>query len=399
MRVEATWRAWLLLASGIVSLTHGVAVGSPLEAMAGSSIILLLSAMNAYARAAARLLARARIKAPREAEAPRGAVTLPLRIEEAPRLPGRTYARLPEAYWGLTPRGDAEVVEGEAQLPLAASTGLYLIRQVELAAEDPLGLFHGVASRSVETRLLVRPRVPEARNQLLAAPLPPAPGVPALHGPPDPLEMLWLRPYQAGDDPRLVDWKASARTGSLVAREPGKSLDASRMALLLEASEDSRTGEPGSMGHDLVFEAAAAILASLPPGEPGPRVAVYNGACTLLPGSTAWETLSSLLAAAPRLASAAQPYDAHGHARCAERASQTTAALLSLHPPVSLLEADLELLSTAAPRVVAAAIHDNPDTAALETLEASRRGSPVEIAWATPETAPLLLNKAWKQEP
>ena len=395
MRVEATWRAWLLLASGLAALGHGVAAGSPLEALAGSTMLLALSAMAAYARAAARLLGSARVKAPREAEAPRGRVGVPLRVE-APRLPGGLRARIPQAQWGLEPLGEASVEGGEALVPVAASTGVYPLRGVELVAEDPLGLFRGVAERPVEARLVVRPGVPEPQLQALEAPLPPAPGAPAALGPADPLETLWLRPYQAGDDPRLIDWKATARAGEPVAREPGRSLDASRLAIVLDASEDSRTGEPGEMGHDVVFEAAAAILAALPPGEPGPMVAVYNGACALIPGSTAWERLYGLLAAAPRLASSAQAYEARGYSLCAWRASRGAAALVSLHPPGGLLEADLGQLAEAAPSVLAAAIHRDWALAAREAEEASRGGAPVRVSWATPETAPRLLAEAWR---
>jgi len=395
VRVEATWRAWLLLASGLASFGHGLAAASLQEAIAGSAILVALAAMNAYARIAARLLSRARAEAPLRLEAARGRIAVPLKVE-APRLPGGVRARLPTAYWGLEPLGEAPVEGGSALVPAAASTGVYPLRQVDLVAEDPLGLFRGVAGRPVEARLAVAPRVPEPRLPAVEAPLPHAPGAQALQGAPDPLEILWLRPYQAGDDPRLIDWKATARSGSLTVREPGRSLDSSRLAILLEASEDSRTGSPGEMGHDLVFEAAAAILAALPPGEPGPRVTVYNGACTTLRGDTAWETLKSLIAAAPRLAAAAQPYEAHAHARCAERASTGMAALLSLHPPGGLLEADLESLAAAAPRVVAAAIHGDEESAAREALEAFRRGAPLKVSWATPETAPRLLGEAWR---
>lgn len=142
----------------------------------------------------------------------------------------------------------------------------------------------------------------EARHTLLVTPLLaplPAFGLPARYpfggqATPqrlleDPLRIAGIRPYQWGDEPRRINWKATARTGMFQSKvyEPG---DQHRLLLLL----DSRTFLEAWLGIDLDLQeltiCAAASLAHRWLGADYPVGLATNG--TLLPTTPARDTRS-----------------------------------------------------------------------------------------------------------
>lgn len=63
-------------------------------------------------------------------------------------------------------------------------------------------------------------------------------------------ELLQLRPYQPGDPPRIIDWKASARTGQLISRDFSEDQHL-EVVVVIDAGRSSglRAGELDRFGH------------------------------------------------------------------------------------------------------------------------------------------------------
>ncbi len=172
---------------------------------------------------------------------------------------------------------------------------------VSIEASDPLGIF--------QWRLQLRPRgdqCVEARPVPLRGVRPPirvgmvaGEGEPRVRdrGP----ELYQLREYVEGDDARLIDWKATARTGRLITRETlAESAGLVRLVVMLD--EESLRGVPPNT----VFEKALRLAAGLAENlvrmglkvklvliEPGGYRLEYEGR-----GSEGLKGLMSVLAAA-----------------------------------------------------------------------------------------------------
>ncbi len=132
------------------------------------------------------------------------------------------------------------------------------IRHVHIASLFPLGLFRKGRKSPVELELLVYPEIypppsvqPEQRSKL------------GEHETPKPgrgHELLDLRLFRHGDDPRGIHWKQSARTGQLIYKER-ESEESRRLSILFDNAVGSMASaaERGRFER-LVSEAATAAL-------------------------------------------------------------------------------------------------------------------------------------------
>lgn len=102
--------------------------------------------------------------------------------------------------------------------------GMYRLGPVRLAGSDPLGLFPWEKECGEARLVFVYPRMAQvdffSRHGQAGGPVP-------THHPmfADSTRLRGVRPYVAGDDPRHLHWKASARTGQLQTKEYDRSLD------------------------------------------------------------------------------------------------------------------------------------------------------------------------------
>jgi uncharacterized protein (DUF58 family) len=97
--------------------------------------------------------------------------------------------------------------------------GVYSVGPTTVVGLDPLGLFPWKKTVPSRRTVIVYPRVSNLDLLAIAG----FPGYSRLsqraeHA--DPIEQRGLRPYEYGDSPRDIHWKASARVGSLIVRKP-----------------------------------------------------------------------------------------------------------------------------------------------------------------------------------
>jgi len=183
-------------------------------------------------------------------------------------LDGHTMARTP--LLALTERVDGGrrsarfvLAASPADTPVRATyrvstmrRGLHELGPLLAVVSDPFGLARRAWVVTPPTELVVRPRVHDVlapRRKAGGEPDPHAEG-PRVPTPETAGEFLALRQYEAGDDPRRVHWRATARTGELVVRldeaaAPG------RVVLLLDTRPAVHDADS--------FETAVEVVASI----------------------------------------------------------------------------------------------------------------------------------------
>lgn len=362
-------------------------------------MLLALALLRVYVEAGRRLNAGARVEAPERVEGLHGRLKLPIRIVGW-RGPWRPLASLDPGPSFSPPPGWQDLAEGGIDVDV--SVGVHRVAGIRLAVRDPMGAF--TASWIVDMDLTVVARPRPARVRVHAADKAPRWGsaaVAAVRGPPDPLDYRWIRGYEPGDDPRLIDWKAAARAGELMVREPERGYDPSRIAVVADISIESFVGRPGSLGVDAVLDALASLLASLDPGAPPPRVALYTGSsCRLIGESTSWSALRRLQSEAPSAAAASTQFDPSSHAVCVEKASSRADAVVLLEPPGGLLDLDYwRLTRMGIPGLALVRVETPGVPAPREELEEARYRAPrAVVAGAPPSLVASLIagGRLWR---
>jgi uncharacterized protein (DUF58 family) len=160
----------------------------------------------------------------------------------------RTVLRHP-AYFPWIP---AQSVRSELVHQSFPRRGLYRLHGFRISTRFPFGLFVRGERVSADGQVWVYPSVSEISSELHLLPFLPGKleSLREGHG-----ESLFaIRKYQEGESVRLVDWKATAKTGELMAREFARD-EENNFCLLL----DTITARDGSE----YFEKAVSLCASL----------------------------------------------------------------------------------------------------------------------------------------
>jgi uncharacterized protein (DUF58 family) len=167
--------------------------------------------------------------------------------------------------------GAERLVTWEATFP---ARGRQRLPGVRVRTRFPFGLFVKAGPRLLDDEIVVFPAVhsldPARRRRLDAA------GARALHRRGRGHDLYNLREYRAGDDPRLIHWRSSAKAGTLVVRELTAEIAVdARIVLLGDGRGDavrleSGLSEAASLAVYLLESGAAVELA-------GPGVHVPSG--------------------------------------------------------------------------------------------------------------------------
>jgi uncharacterized protein (DUF58 family) len=167
--------------------------------------------------------------------------------------------------------GEERLVTWEATFP---TRGRQRLPGVRVRTRFPFGLFVKAGRRLLDDDIVVFPAVrpldPARRRRLGSA------GARSLHRRGRGHDLYNLREYRAGDDPRLIHWRSTAKAGALVVRELTEetAVDA-RIVLVGDGSRDparleAALSEAASLAVHLVDSGAAVELA-------GPGVHVPSG--------------------------------------------------------------------------------------------------------------------------
>jgi uncharacterized protein (DUF58 family) len=261
-----TWRSgltgagWAVLAGGCAMLAAGIGFGY--AALTG----LGLAAGAALGLAAAIQLIRLRITVRRELTADRVTVGEPVRA----RLTVVNLSRFPAAGFDavelvggkpLRVRVGPLGAGGRRSVELAVPTsrrGLVRLGPVVVERRDPLGLIRRVLPLSDRAWLWIRPRVHPVRPLPLGLVLDFEGRLPE-DAPRGSTAFASLREYAPGDDPRLIHWRSTARTGTLVVREHVDTTDPTTAIVV-----DTRTAALDAETFEAAVEMAASVaVASL----------------------------------------------------------------------------------------------------------------------------------------
>jgi uncharacterized protein (DUF58 family) len=217
--------------------------------------------------------------------------SITLEVHEAAGGP-RRYIYLPRI-----PAGDARLVTWAATLP---RRGRHRLGGVRVTTRFPFGIFLKASQLTLQEEVLVYPALPPVSPQRLRE----LGGSGATHtrrrgrG----IDLHNLRDYRAGDDPRLIHWKSSAKTRALTVRELEAETTLDTRILLVGEGTPARVeagiAEAASLGVHLLRAGAQVELAG-----PGLHVPLGRGPAqrrALLTALALWEPSRGGAAAEPR---------------------------------------------------------------------------------------------------
>jgi uncharacterized protein (DUF58 family) len=156
------------------------------------------------------------------------------------------------AYFPAIPAGETRAELITQSFP---RRGAYPLEGLRLSTQFPFGLFRRGERISVSGEIVVYPTIREISSDLHLLPFLPG----KLEGKqPGPGESLYaIRNYHEGESARLIHWKATAKTGKLMAREYARE-EESEFCLILDT--DVGMGDEQALAS---FEKAVSLAASL----------------------------------------------------------------------------------------------------------------------------------------
>jgi uncharacterized protein (DUF58 family) len=192
----------------------------------------------------------------------------------------------------VPPQAPGSTLQAAYRVP-TARRGLHVVGPLLATVSDPLGLARRSQVVAESGDIIVCPRIHE-----VAPPRRGGGGEPAAHAEGarspavEPLgEFLSLRDYEAGDDPRRVNWKASARVGDLLVRQD-EAASPGRVVLVL----DTRTSVHDEDSFEVAVEAIASIAVRLRRERAPVEVVTTGGEILGRPGPGSLELLLDRLA-------------------------------------------------------------------------------------------------------
>jgi uncharacterized protein (DUF58 family) len=170
---------------------------------------------------------------------------------------GRLGGSAPVTVEGLGARGDRTVLAG----PWPAQRGIHALPEFTALVEDPLGLVRARRRTGEPLRVTVVPRIEELTSCAACV----ASGV--RHGggrrrlpTRDAWEFRGIRPHDPGEPLNRVDWKATAKTGSLMLREMEAAVE-DDLTVLLSGAATHDTSEPPDNCFETAIRAAGSMAA------------------------------------------------------------------------------------------------------------------------------------------
>jgi len=134
--------------------------------------------------------------------------------------------------------------------------GLYKLEGFWISTRFPFGFFRRSERIAANGKVLVYPRVQEISTFFHLLPFLPG-RLDGLHvGPGE--SLFSIRKYQETESARIIDWKATAKTGELMAREYARD-EESKFCLILDTQVFNRT----PAGYEDKFERAVTLAASI----------------------------------------------------------------------------------------------------------------------------------------
>ncbi len=160
----------------------------------------------------------------------------------------------------LGPRGERRVVSG----PWPARRGVHHLPAMTVVAEDPLGLVRARRTAGEPLTLTVPPRLAHLATWEVTAGAGTR-GAGRRRRPPtvDATELRGIRPHSPGEPLNRVDWKATAKTGSLMLRELEDASDGDVAVLFngpVRGAADGRSGDVFELGVEVAGSIADCAL-------------------------------------------------------------------------------------------------------------------------------------------
>lgn len=280
-RFEATRKTHLLAALALAFLAASL--------LSGSRVLLSLSILCAVAVAAGRVLrprpmgpARRMLPTPFVQEEEALPVTLELRgprlgsawVEVREQVPSSARLERGSNYVSLVlGRNEKALVQYEVATP---RLGTFRLGPADLRQEDVLGLTTSTRRVAEPTEYLVRPRPETLKRSPERSEWPhPLLGRHEVSQPGEGFDFFGLRDYMPGDRMRSINWKASARSHTLIVNQFERESRA-EIVLFLDARALAESGVETHTPYVMSARAAAALVQRYVRGRDRVRIIVYG---------------------------------------------------------------------------------------------------------------------------
>lgn len=260
MKGSLSPRVGVMLALAGAAAVAGLASGQPALAVLAAPFLLFVGVGLALARAP-RLVARLQLEHDRLLEGQQTRVTVVLR-NDGPAAVEYELSLARTAMLAIEPAGTMLLRIGagrQTRLEFSAVPvrwGAHAVGPLVLHARDPLGI--ATWTRRIDERRTLRAFPREQRLRELVSPLRTQPflGSHVARTRGEGIEFADIRPFSTGDRVRQVNWRATARRGSLYVTERHPE-HASDVVLLIDTFAEARGGAGGTL--DAAVRAAASL--------------------------------------------------------------------------------------------------------------------------------------------